>query len=76
MSEVISARLKKDVVKKIDELVSLGLFRSRNEALNFIISQGLKETEKWEEIMRKSKELNLPLLNKNLDDFLTERDRY
>lgn len=62
--------------KKIDELVSLGLFRSRNEALNFIISQGLKETEKWEEIMRKSKELNLPLLNKNLDDFLTERDRY
>ncbi len=76
MSEVISARLKKEVVKKIDELISLGLFRSRNEALNFIISQGLKETEKWEELMRKSKELNLPLLNKNLDDFLTERDRY
>ncbi|AYN75626.1 ribbon-helix-helix protein, CopG family [Saccharolobus solfataricus] len=37
MSELISVRLKKEIVKEIDEIVSRGIFPSRNEALNFLM---------------------------------------
>ncbi|QGA53831.1 ribbon-helix-helix protein, CopG family [Sulfolobus sp. E5-1-F] len=76
MSEVISVRLKKEIVKEIDELVSRGIFSSRNEALNFLILQGLNEANKWKNIIRKSKEVKLPIIEKGLEDFLSERDRY
>lgn len=76
MSEVISVRIKRELAKEIDSLVSQGLFSSRNEALNYLIQVGLKEFEKWKEDIVKSKEVKLPLINKTLEDFLSERDRY
>ncbi|ABP95544.1 hypothetical protein HA72_1386 [Metallosphaera sedula] len=76
MSEVVSVRLKREVIREIDELVSLGLFSSRNEALSFIISEGLKEAEEWRRVLDRSKKVGVPLLDKPLEDFLSERDRY
>lgn len=76
MSEVVPVRLKREIVKEIDELVKLGLFSSRNEALNFLISQGLKELDLLKIEIEKAKEVKLPLLDKALDDFLRERDRF
>lgn len=77
VSEVISVRVKKEVLKKIDELVSLGVFSSRNEVLNFLILQGLKEADKWKAVIEKSKRVKVPLLDKGLEEFLKEReDRY
>lgn len=74
MSEVVSVRLKKEVLKKIDELIEAGIFSSRNEALNFLILQGLKEADKWKAIIEKSKRVEVPLLDKTLEDFLKERE--
>jgi len=76
VSEVIPVRLKREIIKEVDELVKLGLFSSRNEALNFLISQGLREVDLLKIEMEKSKEVKLPLLDKTLDDFLKERDRF
>lgn len=76
MSEVIPVRLKKEIIKEVDELVKLGLFTSRNEALNFLISQGLREVDLLKIEMERAKEVKLPLLDKTLDDFLKERDRF
>jgi len=76
MSEVIPVRLKREVIKEVDELVKLGLFSSRNEALNFLISQGLREVDLLKIEMERAKEVKLPLLDKTLDDFLKERDRF
>ncbi|WP_338598267.1 ribbon-helix-helix domain-containing protein [Sulfolobus tengchongensis] len=76
MSEVISIRLKREIIKAIDELVSAGVFSSRNEALNFIISEGLKEANEWKDAIEKSKKVALPIIDKTLEDFLAERDRY
>lgn len=76
MSEVIPVRLKREIIKEIDELVKLGLFSSRNEALNFLISQGLKELDLLKIEAERAKEVKLPLLDKTLDDFLRERDRF
>ena len=76
MSEVIPVRLKREIIKEIDELVKLGLFSSRNEALNFLVSQGLKEVDLLKIEMEKAKEVKLPLLDKTLEDFLKERDRF
>ncbi|WP_338598239.1 hypothetical protein V6M85_06865 [Sulfolobus tengchongensis] len=76
MNEVISIRVKREIVKAIDELVSSGIFSSRNEALNFIISQGLREANEWKEIIEKSRKVDLPTIDKTLEDFLAERERY
>jgi len=76
MSEVIPVRLKKEIIRQIDELIKLGLFSSRNEALNFLIVQGLKEIEVFKEEIEKAKKAQLPLIDKTLEDFLKERDRF
>ncbi|BCS93842.1 ribbon-helix-helix domain-containing protein [Metallosphaera javensis (ex Sakai et al. 2022)] len=76
MSEVVSVRVKREILKEIDELVASGTFSSRNEALNFIISEGLKEVNEWRSILNKSKEIGTQLINKRLEDFLQERERY
>jgi len=76
MSEVIPVRLKKEIIRQIDELIKLGLFSSRNEALNFLIVQGLKEIEVFKEEIEKAKKVQLPLIDKTLEDFLKERDRF
>lgn len=76
MSEVISVRLKRSIIKEIDDLVKLGIFSSRNEALNFLISQGLKEIDYLKEELEKAKKVTLPLINKTLEDFLEERERF
>ena len=76
MSEVIPVRLKREIIKEVDELVKLGLFSSRNEALNFLISQGLREVDLLKIEMERAKEVKLPLLDKTLEDFLKERDRF
>jgi len=76
MSEVIPVRLKKEIIRQIDELIKLGLFSSRNEALNFLIVQGLKEIEVFKEEIEKAKKVQLPLIDKTLEDFLKERYRF
>ena len=76
MSEVVSVSLKRDMIREIDELISLGLFSSRNEALVFIISEGLKEADQWKRVLDRSKKVGIPLIDKRLEDFLSERDRY
>ena len=43
MNEVVTSRLPKKLVKKIDQTVLRGHFRSRSEALNTIIERYLKE---------------------------------
>ncbi|EZQ04910.1 MULTISPECIES: hypothetical protein [Acidianus] len=76
MSEVVSVRLKRDIVKEVDDLVKLGLFSSRNEALNFLISQGLKEVDYLKEELEKAKKVSIPKIDKTLEDFLGERERF
>lgn len=43
MEEVITSRFSEELVKKVDQAVSKGFFKSRSEALRVIIEQYLKE---------------------------------
>ena len=43
MEEVITSRVSEELVKKVDQEVSKGFFKSRSEALRVIIEQYLKE---------------------------------
>ncbi len=57
MSVVISIRVKKEVLEVVNEMIRYGLASTRNEALNKIISRGLKEVEKEVKRKRKIREL-------------------
>ena len=43
MEEVITSRFSEELVKKVDQAVSRGYFKSRSEALRVIIEQYLQE---------------------------------
>ena len=43
MEEVITSRFSEELVKKVDEAVSRGYFKSRSEALRVIIEEYLQE---------------------------------
>jgi Arc/MetJ-type ribon-helix-helix transcriptional regulator len=43
MEEVITSRFSEELVKKVDQAVSRGYFKSRSEALRVIIEEYLKE---------------------------------
>jgi Arc/MetJ-type ribon-helix-helix transcriptional regulator len=43
VEEVITSRFSEELVKKVDQAVSKGFFKSRSEALRVIIEQYLKE---------------------------------
>ena len=43
MEEIVTSRFSKELVKKIDQVVSRGHFRSRSEALRTIVEEYLKE---------------------------------
>ncbi|TRM80807.1 hypothetical protein DJ531_11785, partial [Sulfolobus sp. A20-N-F6] len=53
----VTIRIDKEVLKKIDELIAMGIFSSRNEALNTVIKVGLDEFKSWEDIIKKYEEL-------------------
>ena len=83
-SRVIPVRLDDDTVSLIDELVELGLFESRSEALRAIIRAGAKETVWLGEITRgveklfrlEEEEGEIPLkLEGGLADLLEGRGR-
>ncbi|AOL17316.1 hypothetical protein BFU36_12025 [Sulfolobus sp. A20] len=76
----VTIRIDKEVLKKIDELIAMGIFSSRNEALNTVIKVGLDEFKSWEDIIKKYEELKKRgvevLIDKPLEEFLKERDRF
>lgn len=80
VTKVIPVRVNEEVLKKIDELVRLGIFSSRNEAINVLLKQGLSEVSLWEELVKEVKELlnsEKELRKKGaLAEFLSERDRF
>jgi len=43
MEEVVTSRVSEELVKKVDQAVSRGYFKSRSEALRIIIEEYLKE---------------------------------
>jgi Arc/MetJ-type ribon-helix-helix transcriptional regulator len=60
MEEVITSRFSEELVKKVDQAVSRGYFKSRSEALRMMIEEYLKEHpelflgDKVQELMAKA----------------------
>ncbi|AGE71940.1 ribbon-helix-helix domain-containing protein [Sulfolobus acidocaldarius] len=78
--QTVTIRIDTEVLKKIDELITLGIFSSRNEALNTVIRIGLDELKFWREIIRKYEDLKKKrvevFIDKPLEELLKERDRF
>jgi metal-responsive CopG/Arc/MetJ family transcriptional regulator len=82
-TNVVPLRLDKITLNRIDEMVESGLFKSRNEAINAIIKNGMKNYDVWSKIIGISKSYdNLydaevsSKLDHALDRFLMDRDRF
>lgn len=64
MDEVITSRFSEDLVKKVDQAVSMGYFRSRSEALRTMIRNYLLEHpelflgEKIQELLTNAPEIS------------------
>jgi Arc/MetJ-type ribon-helix-helix transcriptional regulator len=60
MEEIVTSRFSEELVKKVDQAVSKGYFKSRSEALRVIIEEYLKEHpelflgDKIQELMTKA----------------------
>ena len=50
-SKVIPVRMEGNVLKFIDDLVKLGLYKSRSEALRELVKAGMKNLEDYKEIV-------------------------
>ncbi len=54
--EVVSIRVKKEVLKLADRMIRLGLAKNRSQAINMMIERGMdyvkREVERWEEIRK------------------------
>ena len=84
MTRGIPVRLDQDIVEAIDTLVSLGIYKSRSEALRELIKEGLrnlnwiikvnKAVESLFEIERRTGKIPIEL-NGELKRFLEERRR-
>lgn len=63
LAEVITSRFPKETVRKVDQAVSQGNFKSRSEALKIIIEHHLKEHpelflgDKLQELIKKAPDL-------------------
>ena len=61
MSVSVTIRVKKELVELANEMVKLGLARSRSHAFNKMIVNGLKKTkeevEHWKKVMKTAEEL-------------------
>lgn len=57
MSVVISVRVKKEVLKLVDEMIRCGLASSRNEALNLLIRIGMEAARREVERRKRVEEI-------------------
>ncbi len=61
MSITVSIKVKKEVAELADEMVRLGIARSRSQAINIMIEKGIakaiEEVRIWKEIQEKVKKL-------------------
>ena len=81
-TDVATLRIDKITLDRIDEMVESGLFKSRNEAINAIIKNGIKSYDVWSKIITISRSYDNPYdgkvssyFDKALDKFLMERNR-
>ena len=82
-SRVVPLRLEEEVLKAVDMLVKLGVYKSRNEALRSLVKKGLENTQEIKavaEAVRKLFEIEelegMPVkLEGALTKFLEERER-
>jgi len=82
-SKVVPLRLEEEVLKAVDMLVKLGVYKSRNEALRSLVKKGLENTQEIKavaEAVRKLFEIEelegMPVkLEGVLTKFLEERER-
>lgn len=82
-SKVVPLRLEEEVLKAVDMLVKLGVYKSRNEALRSLVKKGLENTQEIKavaEAVRKLFEIErlegMPVkLEGALTKFLEERER-
>ncbi len=81
-SQVVPIRVDKEVLEVVDELVRLGVFSSRSEALRELIKSGIRNYEKLAKIARsidklleiEKEEKEIPIrLNGALKQLLEER---
>ena len=64
MSVVITIKVDKRIAELIEKMISLGIAKTKNEAVNLLIEYGRNEIEKWIEKEEKVEEL----VNKWLKD--------
>jgi hypothetical protein len=64
MSVVITIKVDKRIAELIEKMISLGIAKTKNEAVNLLIEYGRNEVEKWIEKEEKVEEL----VNKWLKD--------
>ncbi|MEM0374537.1 MAG: hypothetical protein QXL96_10575 [Ignisphaera sp.] len=57
MSVVITIKVNKRIAELIEKMISLGIAKTKNEAVNLLIEYGRNEVEKWIEKEEKVKEL-------------------
>ena len=57
MGKVIPVRMEEKVLKLIDDLVKLGLYKSRSEALRELIKAGMRNLKDYKEIADAVEEL-------------------
>ncbi|RLG58407.1 CopG family transcriptional regulator [Candidatus Geothermarchaeota archaeon] len=50
MGKVVPVRIDESVLKFIDDLVKLGIYRSRSEAIRELIKAGMKDLKDYKEI--------------------------
>jgi metal-responsive CopG/Arc/MetJ family transcriptional regulator len=82
-TNVVPLRIDKITLDRIDEMVESDLFKSRNEAINAIIKNGIKSYDVWSKIISISKSYDNSYdakvsfqLDHALDKFLMDRDRF
>lgn len=82
-TDVIPLRIDKTTLSRIDKIVESGLFKSRNEAINAIIKNGIKNYDVWNKIISISKNYDdsydakvSSKLEHTIDKFLMDRDRF
>ena len=69
---VLMIRINEDSLKKIDELVDAGIFKSRSESAAFLICEGIKaKNELYEKISEKTKKIQV--LKEELKEMLGEK---
>jgi Arc/MetJ-type ribon-helix-helix transcriptional regulator len=85
MGRVVPVRLDDELLRLVDELVRLGIYKSRSEALRSLIRIGARHVKQIDEIARavdmlfelEKEEGDIPIkLNGSLKQLLIERERF